>query len=74
MWRYAVQLFDCASDLVRQVVVWMFVLRSRAAGQGLVEYGLILVLIAITVVGILTLVGQTISTVWYEKLVDGWPG
>lgn len=74
MWRHAGQLFDRASDLVRQIAVWMFVLRSRAAGQGLVEYGLILVLVAVTVVGILTVVGQTVSSVWYEKIVEAMPG
>ena len=35
--------------------------RSRRKGQGLVEYGLILVLIAIAVVLILTLVGSQIN-------------
>jgi len=41
---------------------------SREAGQGLVEYALILVLIAIVVIGILTLLGskvsQTFSTIY----------
>jgi Flp pilus assembly pilin Flp len=41
--------------------------------QGLVEYGLILVLIMVVCVGILTVVGQTISNVWYTKLINGWP-
>jgi pilus assembly protein Flp/PilA len=40
---------------------------SREIGQGLVEYALILVLIAIVVIGILTLLGgkisQTFSTI-----------
>jgi pilus assembly protein Flp/PilA len=33
----------------------------RADGQGLVEYALILVLVAIVVVGVLTTMGSTIS-------------
>ena len=37
---------------------------SREAGQGLVEYALILVLIAIVVIGILTLLGGKVSQVF----------
>jgi len=36
----------------------------RTKGQGLVEYALILVLIAIVVIGILTLLGNKVSTVF----------
>jgi hypothetical protein len=46
---------------------------TRSPAQGLVEYGLILVLIMVVCVGILTIVGRTISNVWYTKLVNGWP-
>lgn len=35
-------------------------------GQGLVEYALILVLIAIVVIGILTVLGNRVSTVFSE--------
>ncbi len=45
-------------------------LLSKTTGQGLVEYGLILVLIAVVVVGIMTVLGQTISTVWYQRIVE----
>jgi len=37
---------------------------SREEGQGLVEYALILVLIAIVVIGILTLLGGKVSQVF----------
>ena len=37
---------------------------AREEGQGLVEYALILVLIAIVVIGILTLLGRRVSTVF----------
>ncbi len=37
---------------------------AREEGQGLVEYALILVLIAIVVIGILTVLGQKVSTVF----------
>jgi pilus assembly protein Flp/PilA len=37
---------------------------AKEEGQGLVEYALILVLIAIVVIGILTLLGNQVSTVF----------
>ena len=37
---------------------------AKEDGQGLVEYALILVLIAIVVIGILTLLGNMVSTVF----------
>jgi pilus assembly protein Flp/PilA len=39
---------------------------SRETGQGLVEYALILVLIAIVVIGILTLLGGKVSQVFSQ--------
>jgi pilus assembly protein Flp/PilA len=39
---------------------------AREEGQGLVEYALILVLIAIVVIGILTVLGNQVSTVFGE--------
>lgn len=39
---------------------------AREEGQGLVEYALILVLIAIVVIGILTVLGQRVSTVFSQ--------
>ena len=39
---------------------------AREEGQGLVEYALILVLIAIVVIGILTLLGNRVSTVFSQ--------
>ncbi|NJN16447.1 MAG: Flp family type IVb pilin [Oscillochloris sp.] len=46
---------------------------NRVAGQGLVEYGLILVLIMVVCVGILTVSGQTISEVWYNQIIQRLP-
>ncbi len=37
---------------------------NREEGQGLVEYALILVLIAIVVIGIVTVLGKQVSTVF----------
>ena len=39
---------------------------AKEEGQGLVEYALILVLIAIVVIGILTLLGNKVSTVFSQ--------
>lgn len=39
---------------------------AREEGQGLVEYALILVLIAIVVIGILTVLGNRVSTVFSQ--------
>jgi pilus assembly protein Flp/PilA len=39
---------------------------NREEGQGLVEYALILVLIAVVVIGIVTLLGQRASTVFSQ--------
>ncbi|GAC1541839.1 MAG: hypothetical protein NVS4B8_22650 [Herpetosiphon sp.] len=39
---------------------------AREEGQGLVEYALILVLIAIVVIGVLTVLGKKVSSVFSE--------
>ncbi len=39
---------------------------AREEGQGLVEYALILVLIAIVVIGILSVLGRRVSTVFSQ--------
>ncbi|PDW04943.1 Flp family type IVb pilin [Candidatus Viridilinea mediisalina] len=70
---YASQAWERAIDMVRWLMAWLLAARARAPAQGLTEYGLVLVLIAITAVGILTLVGRTLSEVWYEGLVDALP-
>lgn len=43
---------------------------AREEGQGLVEYALILVLIAVVVIGVLTLLGNQISAV-FEQIYSG---
>jgi pilus assembly protein Flp/PilA len=42
---------------------------AREEGQGLVEYALILVLIAIVVIGVLTLLGGKVSSV-FQSISD----
>ena len=52
------------AELVR---FWAWLNRSRrAAGQGLVEYALILVLVAIVVIGVLTTMGNSIQAVFSD--------
>ncbi|HEX6292200.1 MAG TPA: Flp family type IVb pilin [Herpetosiphonaceae bacterium] len=46
-----------------------FAAKRRVAAQGLVEYALIIMLIAIVVIGIMTTLGQTLCTGWYLSLV-----
>jgi pilus assembly protein Flp/PilA len=47
------------------VLAWYEVQKQRALeGQSLVEYGLILALIAVVVIAALTLLGQNISTLF----------
>jgi hypothetical protein len=54
---------------LRAMVRWQTLLFARRPAQGLVEYGLILVLIMVVCVAILTTVGKTVSNVWYAKLI-----
>ncbi|MCP5095648.1 MAG: Flp family type IVb pilin [Chloroflexi bacterium] len=43
---------------------------QRENGQGLVEYALVLVLVAVVVIAILTLLGPQIGNV-FSRIVDG---
>ena len=47
----------------------LFVFTERESGQGLVEYALILVLVAVVVIGILSLLGPQIGNV-FSKVVE----
>jgi hypothetical protein len=59
------------STAALRIMVWgTNFLSARRPGQGLVEYGLILVLIMVVCVGILSLVGAKVSNVWYTKLIN----
>ena len=46
----------------------------RERGQGLVEYALILVSVAIVVIVILTFIGQVVFTNMYSKISSGLGG
>jgi hypothetical protein len=59
------------STAALRVMVWgSSLLNARRPGQGLVEYGLILVLIMVACVAILGAVGSKVSDVWYTKLIN----
>jgi hypothetical protein len=62
-----------AAALGERIAGRLTLLAARVAGQGLVEYGLILVLIMVVCVGILSMVGVTVSEVWYGKLIENGP-
>jgi hypothetical protein len=62
-------LFALSTAALRTTARLQTMLYARRPAQGLVEYGLILVLIMVVCVGILTTVGRTLSTVWYSKLL-----
>jgi hypothetical protein len=46
---------------------------AHARAQGLVEYGLILLMIAVVCIVVVTLIGGDVSDVWYQKIVSSWP-
>jgi hypothetical protein len=59
------------STAALRMVVWgSNLLSMRRPGQGLVEYGLILVLIMVVCVAVLGAVGSKVSNVWYAKLIN----
>jgi Flp pilus assembly pilin Flp len=62
-----------AATQAHRFTIALATLRARSEGQGLVEYGLILVLIMVVCVSILTLTGSTISEVWYTRLLGRMP-
>jgi pilus assembly protein Flp/PilA len=56
--------------MVRLLQAWLWL---REKGQGLVEYALILVLIAVVVIAVLTLLGNQVSAV-FETIVNALGG
>jgi Flp pilus assembly pilin Flp len=57
----------------RRLASMRMLLYAGASGQGLVEYGLILVLIMVVCVGIFSVLGHTVSQVWYDRIINAWP-
>jgi Flp pilus assembly pilin Flp len=56
--------------LARRLATHLSALHHQALGQGLVEYGLILLLIMVVCLGMLSLLSTTVSAVWYDKLIN----
>jgi Flp pilus assembly pilin Flp len=61
---------DALRRLVARVHTWRLLDNE---GQGLVEYSLLLALIALVVIGIVAVMGQTVSGLWYQRILDRWP-
>lgn len=56
-----------------RALAWLHAaLLVRRPAQGLVEYGLILVLIMVVCVAILTILGKNVSEAWYDKILKGF--
>jgi pilus assembly protein Flp/PilA len=66
-------LVSCARRLCDRLIGAVLRVDSHKEGQGMVEYGLILVLIAIVVIVILTLVGHNVSDL-YSNVNNGLRG
>jgi hypothetical protein len=49
-------------------------LLAHDPAQGLVEYGLILLMIVVVCIAIVTIIGVNVSEVWYKKIVTDFPG
>jgi Flp pilus assembly pilin Flp len=69
MWRLAFWL----NSVVRSHLRLPLLRQLREHGQGLVEYGLVLVLIMVVCVAVVGMTGRTISSVWYEELINAVP-
>jgi Flp pilus assembly pilin Flp len=63
-------LFLVSFDVVMRRIVARAAVRmmTRSPGQGLVEYGLILVLVMVVCVVIIAATGETVRDQWYAKL------
>lgn len=70
-------LLNVLHGLIQATQLNLWRLRARLVvytfGQGLVEYSLILMLIAMACIAILTIVGRTTSELWYKKIIDALP-
>lgn len=50
---------------------WQKLLRAR--GQGLVEYAMIFIMVAIVIIAILTFIGQQVFVGLYSRITSGFP-
>ena len=55
----------------KNINTWLL---ENERGQGLAEYAFILLLIVLVVMGILTALGNLLVTMYYQQIVDNFPG
>jgi predicted membrane protein len=69
-----VRLRSCGAQAQRRIVSQIgAAICVQARAQGLVEYGLILLMIVVVCVAIITVIGLDVSEIWYQKVVNSWP-
>lgn len=61
---------DIMCHMAARAQTWWFV---HSEGQGLVEYSLLLALIVLVVIGIISVMGNTVSGLWYQRIIERWP-
>ncbi len=61
---------DAVCRMAAHVQTWRLL---RVEGQGLVEYSLLLALIVLVVIGIVAVMGNTVSGMWYQRIIERWP-
>lgn len=61
---------DAVCRMAARMQTWRLL---HAEGQGLVEYSLLLALIVLVVIGIVSVMGNTVSGLWYQRIIDRWP-
>ena len=59
--------------MLTQLLFWIKSLGISEEAQGLVEYALILVLIAVVVIAVLTTLGTEINSI-FQQIIDGFSG
>ncbi|NOK59208.1 MAG: hypothetical protein GFH27_549283n331 [Chloroflexi bacterium AL-W] len=68
--HYACILYSVLVSLTYRLRLWgKQTMYLTQPGQGLTEYGLILVLIMVVCVVIIGTTGETISEVWYQRII-----
>jgi Flp pilus assembly pilin Flp len=57
-----------------QAKAWLVnLVGRREEGQTLVEYAMLIMLIALVVIGVVTVLGETLRDVYYQVIVDEFP-
>ncbi len=61
---------DMMCQMAARVQTWRL---WHGEGQGLVEYSLLLALLVLVVIGIVSVMGNTVSGLWYQRIIERWP-